>query len=99
QPSNGVTANYFIPNDNPFVGQSNALEEFFCLGLRSPHRMTCDPVTQRIFIGDVGESTREELSIIEPGESGLNFQWNLAEGFLNSQTPVAIGIGRPPVLD
>ncbi len=24
----------------PFVGQSNVLEEFFCLGLRSPHRMT-----------------------------------------------------------
>ena len=40
QPMNGFTANYFIPNDNPFVGQSNVLEEFFCLGLRSPHRMT-----------------------------------------------------------
>ena len=56
QPLNGHTANYFIPNDNPFVGQSNVLEEFFCLGLRSPHRMTYDPPTGRIFIGDVGES-------------------------------------------
>ncbi len=49
QPAGGVTANYFIPNDNPFVGQSNVLEEFFCLGLRSPHRMTYDPPTGRIY--------------------------------------------------
>jgi hypothetical protein len=28
QPANGVTANYYIPNDNPFVGVPNALEEF-----------------------------------------------------------------------
>ena len=80
QPANGFTANYFIPNDNPFVGQSNVLEEFFCLGLRSPHRMTYDPPTGRIFIGDVGESSREEIDVIEPGESGLNFQWNRCEG-------------------
>jgi hypothetical protein len=56
------------------------LEEFFCLGLRSPHRMTYDPPTGRIFIGDVGESAREEVDVIEPGESGLNFQWNRCEG-------------------
>src|SRR5262245_56470522 len=37
QPMNGVTANYYIPNDNPFVGQAGVLEEFFALGLRSPH--------------------------------------------------------------
>ena len=49
QPTNGFTANYFIPNDNPFVGQSNVLEEFFCLGLRSPHRMTFDPPTRPDF--------------------------------------------------
>src|SRR6185369_16614744 len=80
QPLNGITTNYFIPNDNPFVGQSNALEEFFCIGLRNPYRMTEDPVTGRIFIGDVGESAREEIDVIEPGESGLNFQWNKVEG-------------------
>ncbi len=99
QPVNGVTANYFIPNDNPFVGQSNVLEEFFCLGLRSPHRMTCDPVTGRIFIGDVGESAREEIDVIEPGESGLNFQWNRCEGTLGEMKPPYLGISRGPVLD
>jgi len=99
QPLNGVSANYFIPNDNPFVGQSNVLEEFFCLGLRSPHRMTIDPPTGRIFIGDVGESAREEIDVIEPGESGLNFQWNRCEGTLGEMKPPYLGISRGPLLD
>jgi uncharacterized repeat protein (TIGR03806 family) len=99
QPLNGFTANYFIPNDNPFVGQSNVLEEFFCLGLRSPHRMTIDPVTGRIYIGDVGESSREEIDAIEPGESGLNFQWNYCEGNLGQMKTPYIGISRGPILD
>jgi uncharacterized repeat protein (TIGR03806 family) len=99
QPANGFTANYYIPNDNPFVGQTNVLEEFFALGLRSPHRMTYDAVRGRIYIGDVGEGTREEVSIIEPGEAGLNFQWNYKEGFLGSMPGLFIGISKSPVLD
>ena len=99
QPVNGVTEHYYIPNDNPFVGQSNVLEEFYCLGLRSPHRMTCDAVTGRIFIGDVGESSREEIDVIEPGESALNFQWNRCEGTLGKMEEPYIGISRGPVLD
>jgi uncharacterized repeat protein (TIGR03806 family) len=99
QPVNGRSAHYFIPNDNPFVGQSNVLEEFFCLGLRSPHRMTYDPPTGRIYIGDVGESAREEVDIIEPGESELNFQWPYCEGTLGEMKSPYIGISRGPVLD
>ena len=99
QPVNGRTTNYFIPNDNPFVGETNVLEEFFCLGLRSPHRMTQDPVTGRIFIGDVGESAREEVDVIEPGESGLNFQWSYCEGTLGQMKLPCLGISRGPVLD
>ena len=99
QPTGGFTANYFVPNSNPFVGESNVLEEFFCLGLRSPHRMTYDPPTGRIFIGDVGESSREEIDVIEPGESGLNFQWNRCEGNLGKMEEPYVGISRGPVLD
>jgi uncharacterized repeat protein (TIGR03806 family) len=99
QPTNGFTANYFIPNNNPFVGQSNVLEEFFCLGLRSPHRMTFDAPSGKIFIGDVGESSREEIDVIEPGESALNFQWNRCEGNLGKMTEPFIGTSRGPVLD
>ncbi len=99
QPLNGVTAHYFVPNDNPFVGQTNVLEEFFCLGLRSPHRMTYDPGSGRIFIGDVGESSREEIDVIEPGESALNFQWNRCEGTLGKLEAPCLGVSRGPLLD
>ncbi len=99
QPTLGVTANYYIPNDNPFVGQPNVLEEFFGVGLRSPHRMTIDPPTGRIYIGDVGASAREEITRVEPGETGLNFQWNYVEGFLGTMPASYVGISKPPILD
>lgn len=99
-PAGSLSTNYYIPNDNPFVGQPGVLEEFFAIGLRSPHRMTIDPPTGRIFIGDVGDGAWEELDIIEPTDpSGLNFQWNRIEGKRGSLTPPYLGVDRPPVLD
>ncbi len=99
QPTHGATGNYYIPSDNPFVDQPGALEEFFCLGLRNPYRMTLDPSTGRIFIGDVGESTREEIDAIGPDESGLNFQWSSVEGRQGDLKPPYIGKSSGPVLD
>jgi hypothetical protein len=61
--------------------------------------MTYDPPSGRIFIGDVGESSRESVKVIERGESGLNFQWNRIEGKQGDLTPPFIGINRQPVLD
>jgi uncharacterized repeat protein (TIGR03806 family) len=99
QPKLGSTTNYFIPNDNPFVGVTNAMEEFFCLGLRSPHRMTIDPPTGKIYLGDVGAGSREEIDVMLPGESGLNFQWSTIEGLNGDLVQPYIGINRRPVLD
>ncbi|MBL9114288.1 MAG: PQQ-dependent sugar dehydrogenase [Verrucomicrobiaceae bacterium] len=82
------SANYYIPNDNPLVGQPNTLEEFYVIGLRSPDEMTYDSVSGRIFISDVGDygpTAREEINVIEPGEvtagMPLNFQWHKVQGF------------------
>lgn len=91
---------YFVPNDNPFVGQAGALEEIYAIGLRSPHRMSIDPVTSRIFIGDVGASSREEVSIIEPTDpSGLNFQWGRIEGLGGDLVQPYVGINKRPAID
>jgi glucose/arabinose dehydrogenase/regulation of enolase protein 1 (concanavalin A-like superfamily) len=91
---------YFVPNDNPFVGQPDALEEIYAIGLRSPHRMSHDPVTDRIFIGDVGAGSREEISVIEPNDpAGLNFQWNRIEGKNGELTAPYIGTSKPPIID
>ncbi len=100
QPVKGATANYYIPNNNPFVGQSNVLEEFYAIGLRSPHRMTYDAISGRIFIGDVGQSSREEIDVVEPGDpAGLNFQWNRIEGLQGDLTPPYLGVNKRPILD
>ncbi len=101
QPKTGTTAGYCIPDDNPFVGVPGVLEEFYALGLRSPHRMTHDPVDDLVWIGEVGQTGREEIDVLAPA---ANFQWNVMEGtipFVNAppapENP--IGVWTPPVLD
>jgi uncharacterized repeat protein (TIGR03806 family) len=98
QPLTGRTANYFIPNDNPFVGVSDALEEFYALGLRSPHRMSYDSEDDITFIGDVGQTATEELNVLQPG---ANFQWNVLEGTVAGSRPMpeqVPGIWTGPLL-
>lgn len=96
QPESGATAGYFIPNDNPFVG-SGGLEEFYALGLRSPHRMTLDPGDGSVWIGDVGQNHEEELDVLAPG---ANYQWPYREGRLERAVPsgTLLGTWTDPVL-
>lgn len=54
--------------------------EILALGLRNPYRFDRDPVTGRLFIGDVGEHTWEEVSILEPDAGQPNFGWPCREG-------------------
>jgi uncharacterized repeat protein (TIGR03806 family) len=100
QPETGTTANYYIPNDNPFVGQPGVLEEFYAIGLREPHRMTYDPVDNITWIGDVGQSRIEELNVLRRGG---NYQWAVLEGSLqvfDRQVPAEpLGIWTDPTLE
>lgn len=94
------SSNYFIPNDNPWTNAAGSnLEEFYAIGFRSPHRMTQDPVTGQIWLGDVGQNDREEVNLVEKGG---NYQWAYREG--NAAGPKAkptplIGIDKPPIHD
>lgn len=94
------SGNYFIPNDNPFLDPGGGLlEEYWALGLRSPHRMTLDPISGRIWIGDVGEHTVEEVNVIERGG---NYQWPYGEGDFPGPMPVPsplLGTNQPPLYD
>ncbi len=72
--------NYAIPSDNPFVGNMEGWrEEIFAYGLRNPWRFSFDSGTGLLYAGDVGQSAREEVNIIE---SGKNYGWNIMEGTL-----------------
>ena len=94
------TQGYFIPDDNPWLDPGGAiLEEFWAIGLRSPHRMTYDPVLDEVWIGDVGQSSREEISI---ASRGANLQWPYREGDISGireKPSPLIGFDRPPVYD
>ncbi|MEM7144446.1 MAG: PQQ-dependent sugar dehydrogenase, partial [Verrucomicrobiota bacterium] len=94
------SANYYIPNDNPWVDPSgNTLEEFYAIGLRSPHTMSRDPLTGDVFIGDVGQNDREEVNFLA---KSANFQWPYREGSIGGFKPKPsplIGDDTPPIWD
>jgi uncharacterized repeat protein (TIGR03806 family) len=96
QPESGTTAHYYIPNDNPFVG-SGGLEEFYAIGLRSPHRMTYDPIDDIAWIGDVGQNRQEELDVLAPA---ANYQWPHREGVVQRSLPngTPLGVWTEPAL-
>lgn len=71
--------NYAIPNDNPFVGNSNALDEIWAYGLRNAWKFSFDRQTNDLWIADVGQGSFEEINQIGSNESGLNFGWRCYE--------------------
>jgi glucose/arabinose dehydrogenase len=76
-----------IPPTNPFAGSATARQEIWGLGLRNPFRFSFDALTGDLVIGDVGESSREEIDFSPAatgGGRGANYGWPGCEGFLGS---------------
>ena len=96
-------ARYGIPPDNPFIGATtyngitltgNVRTEFWATGLRDPWRMGFDPLTGRLFVGDVGQNAREEIHLVGKGD---NCGWNYLEGTLNGPDSAEAPPGFDPV--
>jgi len=69
---------YAVPDDNPFVGEQNALPEIWAWGFRNPWRFSFDRGGERrLFVADVGQNLFEEVSLIASGD---NAGWNVREG-------------------
>lgn len=73
-----TTQTYTIPPTNPFAGAGPELDEIYAYGLRNPWRFSIDFLTGRLFCGDVGQGSFEEVSLIESGD---NMGWKIMEGF------------------
>jgi glucose/arabinose dehydrogenase/mono/diheme cytochrome c family protein len=68
---------YVVPSDNPFI--ATGAPEVYAIGFRNPWRFTVDPIDGEIFVGDVGQDRREEISRLVLGG---NYGWPDREGSL-----------------
>lgn len=75
-----VTNGYQVPPGNPFVLDTNTLDEIWALGLRNPYRFSFDRDTGDLYIGDVGQNIDEEVDY-QPAVStgGENYGWRRYE--------------------
>jgi glucose/arabinose dehydrogenase len=81
---------YAIPSTNPFARGGGA-PEVWALGLRNPWRFSFDRTTGDLWIGDVGQSDREEIDrLAHDADAGANFGWPIREGDLDHDTSVTI---------
>jgi glucose/arabinose dehydrogenase len=70
------TSPYSAPAGNMRGGRP----EIWSYGLRNPWRTSFDPCTGDLFIGDVGQTQREEIDIEPAGQGHKNYGWPIMEG-------------------
>ena len=86
-------APYTNPASNPFFGPTTGMDQIWAYGLRNPWRPSFDRLTADLYIGDVGQSAREEVDFqpandeaAMPGDptymGGRNYGWRCMEGNL-----------------
>lgn len=68
---------YTIPPGNPFAGTQGALPEILAYGFRNPQQFSF--ADGRLFTGDIGQSTIEEINIVR---AGGHYGWDDREGTL-----------------
>jgi glucose/arabinose dehydrogenase len=88
------TTPYTVPPSNPFAGQAGRRGEIWAYGLRSPWRFSFDEPTGMLYLGDVGENTREEVNAVPASAAGLNYGWRLTEGMACFNPSVGCAAGR-----
>ena len=87
-----------VPHDNPFVDVDGARPEIWALGLRNPWRFSFDRQTGELWVGDVGQDSREEVDVVVRGG---NYGWRAEEGTLPfdpDQAPATEAL-LPPIVE
>jgi len=105
----GIPTNRFlIPSDNPFIGatqfngiavnSNNVRTEFYAVGFRNPWQFSFDPLTDELWVGDVGNDFREEVTVMpRGGNAGWVFYEGLANGPRGDKTPPPGFVWERPV--
>jgi glucose/arabinose dehydrogenase len=81
---------YAIPPGNPYAGAGDpGRDEIWAIGLRNPFRFSFDRLNGDLFIGDVGQSTVEEVNRLpfttNGAGRGANLGWDDCEGSLAAE--------------
>jgi glucose/arabinose dehydrogenase len=97
-PRPSSTKPYTIPASNPFVNRVGTRPEIYMWGLRNPWRFSLDRLNRDVWIGDVGQNAWEEIDYAPAGQSGINWGWNLREGFQPYNGGVKPPNARDPLL-
>lgn len=82
-PTPGAATPYAIPADNPYADGEGGRPEIYAIGLRNPWRFSFDPITDDLWIADVGQNEWEEIDLLLGANGsgrGANLGWNLREG-------------------
>ena len=84
---------YSVPANNPFGN------EVWLYGLRNPWRFSFDRLTNDMYVADVGQNAREEVSVVGAGVGGLNLGWRCWEGFSSFNQTGCSGPFHQPIID
>jgi hypothetical protein len=104
-PRGAVPGAYTVPGDNPFVGEPGRRGEIWASGLRNPFRFSFDRATGDLIVGDVGQSTTEEIDFLPAASGrgrGADLGWNVCEGSFatgSASTPCPLAGSVLPVID
>ncbi len=84
-----------IPDDNPFDAVTTGkYKAIYAIGLRNAFSIDIDPVSGRLFAGDVGGADFEEVNEILPGG---NYGWPSVEGMHTTETLPPDGTYHDPL--
>jgi len=64
-------------SDNPYLDGASGDPLVWALGFRNPYRCSLQPMTENLFVGDVGQFDWEEIDI---ATAGGNYGWAAVEG-------------------
>lgn len=78
-----------VPPTNPYFGAAGNRPKIWALGVRNPWRWSFDRTTGDLYMGDVGQSSIEEVNFQSASSAGgENYGWRRKEGLSCYDPPV-----------
>jgi len=80
-----------VPDDNPFVGDTDARDAVYSYGHRNPQGLAVHPETGELWESEHGERDGDEINTIE---AGANYGWPVASESCRYGTDTPLGVSH-----